>query len=52
MSQPDPPLSPAALDVRHALEDLAREYPEASAPALVLLLARRYIQARLKRRER
>jgi len=52
--QPDPPegLSPAALDVRHALEDLARQHPEASAPALVLALARRYIQARLKRRER
>lgn len=49
---PDPPLSRAAIDVRHALEDLARQHPEASAPALVLALARRYIQARLKRRHR
>lgn len=51
-AQPDPPLSPAALDVRHALEDLARQYPEASAPALVLALARKWIPARLKKRER
>ena len=51
MSQPDP-LSPAALDVRHELEELAREYPEASGPELVLMLARRYIPVRLKRGER
>ncbi len=42
-------LSDAALDVGHALEALARDRPEASAPQLVLWLARRYIPARLKR---
>ncbi len=50
MSQPDAPLSPAALDVLHALETLAREHPGASRPELVLLLARGYIRPRLKRR--
>lgn len=45
-------LSPAALDVRHALEDLARQHPEASAPSLVLALARKWIPARLKKRAR
>ena len=49
---PDPPLSPAAVDVRHVLEALAREYPEDSGPELVLKLARRYIRPRLKRGER
>lgn len=52
--RPDPRdgLSPAALDVRHALEDLARQHPEASAPSLVLALARKWIPARLKKRAR
>ena len=57
MSQPDPPLSPAAADVRHERADLAREYREAhgrdaSGPELVLLLARKYCPVRLKRGER
>jgi len=51
--QPDPAhLSQAALDVRHELDQLARENPHASAPSLVLLLAWRYIPARLKRPRR
>ena len=45
-------LSPAAVDVRHELDQLARQYPEASGPELVLMLARRYIPVRLKRGER
>ena len=49
--QPDP-LSPAALDVIHEVEALAREYPEDTGPELVLKLARRYIRPRLKRGER
>ena len=50
--QPDPPLSPAARDVIHELEGIARQYPDASPPVLVLLLARRYIRPRLKWGER
>ena len=49
--QPDP-LSPAAVDVRHELEDIARQYPDARPPELVLRLARRYIPARLRRGDR
>ena len=54
---PPDPLSPAALDVRHEVETLAREYREAEGrdatkPELVLELARRYIGPRLKRGER
>jgi hypothetical protein len=45
-------LGEAALSVRHDLEALAREHPQASAPALVLLLARRYCPAWLRRRWR
>ena len=46
------PLSVAALDVRHELERLAGEHPEASGPELAAMLARRYCPARLKRGER
>ena len=49
--QPDP-LSPAAVDVMHELDDIARQYPDASPPVLVLKLARRYIKPRLKWGER
>jgi hypothetical protein len=49
---PDPSLSDAARDVTHEVEVLALEYPEASGPELVLILARRYIRPRLKRGER
>jgi hypothetical protein len=54
---PDPPLSPAARDVRAEVAKLARDYRkdrgrDATGPELVLLLARRYISARLKRGQR
>lgn len=49
--QPDPSLSPAALDVMAELESLAREHPEASGPDLAAMLARRWCPARLRRRE-
>ncbi len=57
MSQPDPGPSPAARDVRHELAKVARQYREAhgrdaSGPELVLLLARKYCPARLRRGER
>jgi hypothetical protein len=45
-------LSPAATDVRDALEKFARMYPQLSGPRLVLMLAQCYCPARLKRRHR
>jgi len=50
--QPDPGLSPAALDVRHELEVYARQHPHAAQVAIVWHLARVWIPARLKRRWR
>ena len=38
---PDPPLSPAAVDVRHELESYARLNPDAPATVLVFHLAKR-----------
>ena len=52
MQQPDPPLSPAALDVRHELEEYAREHSRAAQVAIVWHLARKWIPVRLKRRWR
>ena len=52
MQPPDPDLSPAARDVMHELAEIARQYPDASPPVLVLKLARRYIKPRLKWGER
>ena len=49
---PDPDLSPAARDVIHEVGEIARQYPDASPPVLVLKLARRYIKPRLKWGER
>lgn len=46
------PLSDAARDVRHELEALARDHPDASGPELVLMLARSYCPARLRKGER
>ncbi len=48
MSQPDPGLSPAALDVRHELEEYARLNPDAPATVLVFHLAKRWIPGWLK----
>jgi len=45
-------LSPAANDVRHTLDELARAHPHVSAPGLVWLLARKYILAKLRRKYR
>lgn len=50
MMHPEP-LSADAVAVAHELADLAREYPDASGPELVAMLAKRWCPARLKKGE-
>jgi hypothetical protein len=51
-AQRDRGLNDAALNVRDVLEQVAREHPDGSAPGYVLLLARRFCAAKLKRKWR
>lgn len=49
VNEPDPDLSPAALDVIHELEEFALLNPDAPATVLVMHLAKRWIPGWLKK---